>query len=188
LTVSVSGHALFRWRERGAEYADCSFDDVARAYGEAAPVDHPGPGRAKKSNTLYRRHPAGWVFVASPDGLRSVRIVTVYPPDDPREVGGARNYLLPKSKRHPARPEAPPPEPAVAGHIEPAPDWTNGTERVNRKAEKAAQKLATNVSNVKRIELLEAEVAATKERLAALEAMLRGDDSKQPILPESPVS
>jgi hypothetical protein len=180
LTIAVSVHALLRWRERGAEYADCSVDDVARVYREASPVDHPGPGRAKKPNTLYRRHPAGWVFVASPRGLRSVLIMTVYPPDDTRESGGARNYLRPKTKRHPARPH----DPAVAGTIEPGPDWSDGTERARRKTEKAAQKQATKQSNVKRIELLEAELASLQGRLAALEAMLRGEDPQQPTSEE----
>jgi hypothetical protein len=103
--ISVTDHALARWRQRGAAYADAPASDCVAAVRCSRPVadGEPLPAfMADRSGFAYLFHePSGCYFVAKPGVPGSLTVVSVLRP-------GFVNYLRPKRKKKPAAPAKPP--------------------------------------------------------------------------------
>lgn len=160
--VNVTDHALARYRERIAEYADAKAGDVLKALGETVPGHHPtvcpSPG------FVYRTHPAtGAMFVLKPEGIGLATLVTVRRPDEEN-----RNFLTPKPKSAPAMPTTPAKAKAKAPGFGSTADWKVPVEVWRLIAEPdpdpaldpEARRLAWNVRKSK----LEACVAGLKNK------------------------
>lgn len=95
LAVSVTDHALRRWRERCAEYADAKVHDLVAAFRqslERPPAELP-PGLYHRPGFRYFAHaPTGSWFVVDGRVRGVAKVVSVVVP-------GVRNPLTPKTKR-----------------------------------------------------------------------------------------
>jgi hypothetical protein len=94
LHLSVSAHALRRWRERAARYGDESLLHIEAAFYESVEVGPKDPlPTCRKSGARYFLHAAtGCYFVADATRPGWLRIITIL---DPRP---ARPLLVPKRK------------------------------------------------------------------------------------------
>jgi hypothetical protein len=100
--VEVTDHALARWRERGAEYADAPAEDLARAFCAAAVVPDDEPLPAANMNRLggvqWYKDAGGLYYLTRRPVADELLILTVVRP-------GWEPTLVPKRKKRPAAPQ-----------------------------------------------------------------------------------
>lgn len=106
-SISVTHHALQRWRERIAIHADEGADMVIRAFREARRVaaDEFVPFQ-RRPGCHYHQHPRGYYFVTEQKQPHYLRIITLFPLEavmprapKPRRPGCTHKAIPPSSVR-----------------------------------------------------------------------------------------